>query len=81
MPRFETSFVFTNKLRLNYQSSQALSHILDAVADNSVLPSLAEMMMAVEYCFLRSTCRCLNMTAQYLFGAERKIRIAEAGED
>lgn len=51
-----------------------------AVADSSVLPSLAEMMTAVEYCPLYLTSRCLNMTEGHLFVAELRIRIAEEGD-
>lgn len=59
-------------------SVNAFIHVLDpgmAGADSSVFPSPAEMTTAVGCWCLRSTSRCLNMTAVYLFVAERKIRI------
>lgn len=63
---------------------KALSHVLDpdtAVADNFALPSLAEMMMAVEYWLLHSESRCLNMIEGYLSVAELRIRIVEEEGD
>ena len=52
-----------------------------AVADNSVLLRLVEMLTAFDYWFLHSTLRCLDMTVRYLFVTEQKVTIAEEEED